>query len=491
VTPEQEKLVRIGLLYAAVAVAGTTLFWLQYSTDYVTETDPLYHIGVTQLLKERGIARTFEWAQLSIWKDRYSDKEFLMHLLMIPFISDDPDSAIRGGKLFVTLLGVAIFGVFAWMLRSHRVPLDAAWLLILLVASAHWLVRLTILRGHVLSILLALLSMHFLLKGRWKPLAAVGFAYAWGYSAPHIIVILAAVVTVCRKLHEGAWEWKPLAGAAGGFLAGMILNPYFPNNLVIFWVQNVNVPLAAWGGQEIGLGVEMASKESRMLLMFSPLAFGFFILANLASVAVGKKIGWEAFATLAAAWLFFLLYLLSWKFIEYFAPLTVLAAALVFRDVAPEGKLGIKIATALIVIVAGFSFTYLMAREGIKGAVDPRWEKGAGAWIKAHVPKGETILHLTFDQFPPLFLRDREHRYLVALDPMFAFAAHPEETQYLHRISSGKEKAVPAEMVRRLGGRYLVLRPQHVRVAKDLEAAGAKRVYQDYDACVICLVCDD
>lgn len=479
---EQKKWFAAG---GAVVYAGVVLFVLQFQTAYVNDPDALYHIGVSRLITERGLARTFEWAQLSIWKDRYSDKEFLLHVAMRPFVGGSPDDAIKGAKDFIGFLGLGIFAAFAFTLRRHQVPLAWLWVLILLAASAHWLVRLTMVRGHVLSILLAVLSVHFLLAANWRALAALGFAYAWGYSAPHLIVAIAAVVTACRWIYDRTWDWKPLAAAAAGVVGGSILHPYFPNNGHTLWVQNVDVLWASWTSSET-VGKEMEAHASRLLLLGSPLAMAVFIASNLAAAAAPRKIGWQAFAVLALAWCFFLLYMMSWKFVEYFAPMTILAGALVCRDAFPEVRPKAWIAAA-VVALAAHGLTTAVAIESQKVGQLPRWEVGASEWIRRHVPKGETILHLSFDQFPPLFLRDRDHRYLVALDPMFAYAAHPEEMEYLARVKSGREKPEPRDMANRLGGRYLVLRPVHEGVARELEAAGAKRVYRDPAASVILL----
>ena len=95
---------------AAVAWGSIVFAFLQWSTPHLVDRDSLYHARYAQLLPERGLARDFPWTQESVWRDRFSDKEFLFHILLVPFCrGDDPAPgakiaghlARRGAKLEV------------------------------------------------------------------------------------------------------------------------------------------------------------------------------------------------------------------------------------------------------------------------------------------------------------------------------------------------------------------------------------------------------
>ena len=55
------------------------------------------------------------------------------------------------------------------------------------VRGGPFLLRLSYVRSHVLSVALALLGLHLLLKRREKALFALGFVYAWSYTFPFVL----------------------------------------------------------------------------------------------------------------------------------------------------------------------------------------------------------------------------------------------------------------------------------------------------------------
>ena len=486
------------LLALTWVYVGFTLLSFQFWRDDLTENDSCYHVAMAQVIREHGITRRFEWTELSIWKDRYSDKEFLFHLALVPFCGGGPEDAIRGGKVFIALLGLGVFVGFSLMLRSHGVPAPWIWTLVLLVASGHWLVRLTMIRPHVLSIGLALLALHFLLRGRWKPVAILGFAYSWSYAAPHLMIAAAGVIAVSRWALEREWDWKPLAGAAGGVGVGMVIHPYFPNNIVLWWVQNVQVLFRAWGvwgPSEIRLGDELAPASTWILTHGASAALGLFVACNLVAAAVRPRLAWQALSLLALTWAFFLMELFSMRFVEYFAPCAVLTGAWVAKDLLVRDRptwisrtevrwaSAVGLAGALLAANAWSNYVVF----SVVGRY-PAWEVGATDWIRTSVPPGDRVLHVTFDQFPNLFLRDRTHRYLVGLDPLFGYASHPDEIVYMYKIRTQEEAPDPREISRRLGGRYLVAEKARWKHIEGVKKLGAKVAFEDERAVVLDLV---
>lgn len=496
----RRRLLSSGLLAGTWVYVGFTLLAFQIRRDYVTEMDSLYHVAMAQTIREHGITRKFEWTQHSIWRDRFSDKEFFFHVALVPFCGGDPEAAIRGGKVFIALLGLAVFIVMTLVLRAHGIPAPWLWGLVLLVASGHWLLRMTMIRPHVLSIGLAVATIHFLLAGNWKAIAAIGFVYSWSYAAPHLLLGIACVVTVVRLILQREWEWKPLAAGAVGLLAGMVIHPYFPNNFAIWWIQNVQVILRAWGlwgPEEIALGSELGSVSTRVLTHGSTFSLGLFVCLNLAGAAVRPRFSWQTLALLTLAWIFLLMQFLSMRFVEYFVPAVVMCAAFAAKDLkacewpALLRRRSVRWAGGVILLLV-----MLVANAWCNRAVFafagafPRWELGATEWIRKNVPKNDVVLHLVFDEFPHLFLRDRERRYLVALDPMFGFASHPEETLFLYRLFRKGDPRDPEEVARRLGGRYLVVQKNRWEHVDAFVQAGAAKAFEDEAAVVLDLTPD-
>ena len=60
---------------------------LQLSIPYPIDDDTAYHFSVGQLIREHGILHSFPWTRFSWQFDHYADKEFLFHLLFVPFVN--------------------------------------------------------------------------------------------------------------------------------------------------------------------------------------------------------------------------------------------------------------------------------------------------------------------------------------------------------------------------------------------------------------------
>jgi hypothetical protein len=61
------------------------------------------------------------------------------------------------------------------------------------------------------------------------------FAFVWTYSLFSASFIAAFFWTVIVAWNERKFEWRPLAYTVGGMILGNLINPYFPQNLLLFW----------------------------------------------------------------------------------------------------------------------------------------------------------------------------------------------------------------------------------------------------------------
>ena len=65
-----------------------TLYYifLNFLSPALYDSDSYYHVAVSNLIKSYGLRYDFHWAQFSTFKYFFSDKDFLFHLLIIPFL---------------------------------------------------------------------------------------------------------------------------------------------------------------------------------------------------------------------------------------------------------------------------------------------------------------------------------------------------------------------------------------------------------------------
>ena len=198
-------------LYVAALFGATAIY-----QDVLFERDGYYHARFAEMMPERWLDRNFEWTQLSTWRDRFCDKEFLYHLVMMPFarIGDEP---IHGAKVFAVLLSLTVlFGLYK-LLRFHGIKWPLFFTALPLAAGGLFIARLGMIRSHVLSMGLLIIGIHWLIKGKWKPLFALGFIYAWSYTMPFVLFMTAVPVVIGKWLKSRTLDWKsPVAAGVGG-----------------------------------------------------------------------------------------------------------------------------------------------------------------------------------------------------------------------------------------------------------------------------------
>ncbi len=471
-------------LLIAIPYVAFVLGYLQSSAPHLVDQDSLYHARFAQMMPTQGFSRSFPWAQESVWKDRFADKEILFHAWLAPFCRESHTTG--GAKVAAWILALAIVYAFGIILTANGIRWPWLWTALIPALGNHFLFRLQEVRPHLLSILLLLLGLHALLQSRWRLLAILGFIYSWSYAAPHLLVVFAAIHAVALKAAGERWEWRGLAASAGGVLAGLVINPYVPNDLSQWWIINVRIMIEAWSsGGPVRLGEEFQPVSTRSLLLSSTLVgisfIGAFLMAAHAPASISRR------SKILLAWAVggFAMYCMSAKFIEYFAPLALLAVA----SVASERweKSMPSFATMAVAGVAAVVLTVMSVRDarGELMRLPTPDLAGAAAWTKKNVPAGETIVHLEWGDFNQLYYYDPTHYYLVGLDPMFMYVRHPKGLQLLEDLRSGRKALDVEELYHAFNARYLVVRTR-LRVVP--EQVGLRPVYEDRGGAVYALI---
>src|SRR2546428_849601 len=98
----------VALVFLGSALA---LYVLCAQFPVLPDGDSYYHLAVARAYAEHGVSYRPDWARFSIMHDGFGDKEFLFHVLLMPFARlADPT---RGGVAALALLGALIAAVLA------------------------------------------------------------------------------------------------------------------------------------------------------------------------------------------------------------------------------------------------------------------------------------------------------------------------------------------------------------------------------------------
>lgn len=444
----------LAVLFAALHAMGPDLYG----------SDDHYNVRFANLLPAHGIDRTFEWMQMTSLKDHFSDKEFLFHVLLIPFTRSE-GGMVLGGKIAALLFACAVCVVSWKVFVAIGVPWPLFWTFLLVSSSSLFLHRFAFLRSYFLSLIFVALGFWLHASGRWKWLALLGFLYAWSYSAPHVLVMLSCAWVAAVLVTERRLDWKPLAASLAGVAAGLAVHPYTPESLRLWWQINVQVITMAWGGapESVTMGFELTPLPLE--------EYGFYLPGTVVLTVVGAFLAVRTKAVLPRFALFWTaialaLFTRSARFIEYLAPAAVfLGAAVAMHLKLDRVAKGAAVAAALGLHAWAVhsTFTALAYRvEEMPRKVEPLYE--AAGWARANLPKGEALAHVEWDEFGYLWFKNPDHLYVAGLDPTFAWIHDPEGWTYLQSLKR-QPSVSGAEIRRRLGMRYILVKDESLRAA--------------------------
>ncbi|CAN5235209.1 hypothetical protein BH18ACI2_BH18ACI2_03200 [soil metagenome] len=510
-------------------VIGLVFWWLQFSTRAVCcgDYDGYYHIRWSQLLWE-GIKRgqfppAFTWLPLTTLNAQdYVDHHLLFHLLQIPFtwFGDIRLGAKVSAALFASLAVLSCF----WLILRHRISYPFIWLFALLGCSAPFLYRMNMAKAMSVSIVLLVIGIQLLFTRRSVWLLPLAFVFTLTYDMFVLLAGAAALWTAVRLWSERRFEWQPLTWTLAGVAAGLVINPYFPENVQLL-VSHALMKVRATD-YSVAVGNEWYPYESWDFFRNCFIAFA----AMFAGYVAFRWDGRERDETQRA--LFFLIFSTGllivnarWRrFAEYWPPFAVLFAAFslqllfisarakfnelpadVLDDLQPfldqheraetaEGtkqqelwRIGVASFVGLLLAIS-MIFTIRHEAREIAESAPPEEYRAAAEWLRQNVPPGEMIFNTDWDDFPKLFYYDPTHAYVTGLDPTYLYDRDRELSKLYEDITLGREKNPGPPIRERFGARYVFT--DNAEVHNDfyenaMNSGWFEEVYTDKDTTIL------
>jgi hypothetical protein len=430
------------------AAAFAYLRWLQFQTPIIPGFDGYYHIKFAELLPSMGFAREFKWAAHSVWATHFADKEILFHIFLVPFTWFE-DLAV-GAKYATVLLGAVAVTTFYLILHLNRLRFPLVWTLLLTGSGGYFLYRLALPRPQLVSIILLLWSVHLILNRRRVALAVVTVIYSLSYTAFHLPLALALIAGAYLFLTEREVDWKTPLTILGAMALGMLVNPYFPNNVWLFWVQNFGVPWMAVGGKaDLNLAVELGSLSTRVFLLSHLSIVVPYLLAIYLSLTRPRTVGTKTRILFLFSTFFLLMTFMIRRFMEYSVPITLLFLAAyyteqlsrfdlraVLREAGRRRRWVVAALAALAVALAGLqvrTWYHVMPNFG----PGPATRQDAALYLKEHTDPDELVFTCDWDDAPELFYFNDRNRYPVMLDPNFMYYRDPELWREWYEVARG------------------------------------------------------
>jgi hypothetical protein len=449
-------------LLLVVLVTAAVVVYVQAPAAGLYGYDGPFHIKFSQWMRLHGISSQFPWWQETFLKDRYADKDFLYHVLLIPFTYGDLSS---GGKAASITFAVAMYASLFLSLAWLKVRAPAAWTLAIVASSTTLLYRGGLLRSHVIAISLALVGTAAILRSHRTGIALLSAAYALTHIAWHLLPGIALIHDGVASAMKRRPRFTATAWSLAGTAAAVLVNPYFPDNLRLWYVQNVRVLAMSWSSDvpDLHLGLEILPGRPWHLIYYN-LGPVLLTIAGATLLWARRPGGHEAegegahsiagATTLGLLCLGFLgLSFLSRRFVEFWAPLSALFAAVAFS----RGRFPVPrpVLAGLVVAFAALGAMNIAETRRIIGE-DPGPVFGpCASWIRDNVPGGETVFTTDWDEFPELFFTAPEQRYLVGLDPTFMYVTDPDRWRLWRRVAEGNAADIYTPIRETFGCRFV------------------------------------
>ena len=439
------------------------LIYIQFSQT-IGDPDGFYHAKIALLLSRGELLTSMPWMQLTTLRDSFTDHHLLYHVALVPFVIFG--KPLLGVKLATAGFTASFFVVFYWTLKRFHSNAPALFTLVLFLTSA-FVFRLSLVKANSLSLIVFFLILIAIFEGRWKLLFVLNMFYVWLYGGWLLAWVVVGIYSVASSLYrllkkkKKSWQAifssRPrslrkhlsliILATIGGSLMGLLLNPYWPQN-INFYLQQVWQIAIINQGNVIGVGGEWSSytlREFASNLSFVFIFFGIGIALLLTQFMnmQAQRVRLRTWVGLLLAMVFIVFTLKSRRYIELSAPMMIFFASSVWSDFFPPGMLKhlwntwkksvSRIRRELIVsVVIGISLFILVPDVGLWSRVNlaageisqgvplDRYA-AASQWLKSNTPAGSVVLHSDWDDWPMLFFYNDHNYYLVGLDPTFMY----------------------------------------------------------------------
>jgi hypothetical protein len=463
----------------------------------LNDSDSYYHLAVGRLYAQEGLLAKVPWARFSILAGG-GDKELLFHLFLIPFVTLF-DPAV-GGRLALALLNAIVATILT---RRGVLALGWSGLLIpplLWIAAPPFLFRVVRLRPELPALILLLLAITVRVRRRDRFLGLLALLFTLAYTAFHVFLGLCAFWALMDMIRTHGSSVRlgdalrnllaRLAWPASGTALGLALHPYPLNNLVIWYVQNVEFFLHK---RELNVGLEILPPPLGSVAIASAgwlLAIVVIVLfaanerasgrgdlpSNVRENAEGagepqgaadeRDRRTKALTILPdpifdyvaiSALLFAVLFLFMTRMATYAFPFVTLLALewarnrtyLRAHDFTRTGTFAVAILIGIPHAMELRPVQFLL--EAGRATPEQAWEH-----FGRSIPKGAKVAtewvtgeHWAF--WAP------QGRYLNVLDPIFMALPYPRQYRVLRAIYSGEEPDVPHEVTTTLDSDYIAL----------------------------------
>jgi len=440
------RILTIAVLIFGIASIAIVQFW----TPTLYGPDGYLHIRMAKFIQDYGLKYNFHWARYSTFAKNFADKDFLYHILLIPFAQFSKDIFV-GAKLSAVFFGVLFLIVFFIILRLYTLKPLVPFFLLALLISDRFFYLFCWPRQMILVVALTIFGIHFLIEEKPWPVFMITFIYCLMHVSGPYMLLYAMLTEVTRYIRSRRFNFKSPGVTGLAIAVAYLVHPNFPNNILVFYLNAIMVPVYSmkWG---IELGAEFFPLSTREYLLSYPFLILAIVSIFLLAVFLRPKATLRTQVFLVHSSVFFIFSFLSQRYIAHGYPLMLLSLASYIQDYAKEGApqedlLRLKPLLRLVIvflcglgIIFGIS-TYKNLRQFafMHKVFDSHYET-VGRFFRQNIPKGELIFHANWSDSQYFIGVDPDNDYFVTFDPTYMFYYNRQLYNLYRDVSFGRTK---------------------------------------------------
>lgn len=459
-------LLALAVIIPFVCAAYVRVVFLKSGENCV---DAYYHAAMADLGPSYCVSKKFPAMTMSAWKDKFSDKEILYHVLLSvlrkaqEYCGFSTSPPFTFPALFFVFLLIFSFVLTA---RSFGCSHIIIFSFLLVLMCPAFLSRILMLRPHTAAIAFMIYSCVQFREFR-KPNAfprgfIMGFIFAWLYSSPHFLLIPATAFAIAGVRKNGIITSILMpASVTAGILSGLIFHPQFPNTFINWKIQSFDVLKNIFFHSYPG---DIANECMRpemwwwgwngfIIMLF---ALNIFMFARVVKKQGLKNISPDISAMMIISAISILQLFFIQRAVEYACPFTVLSLAILFtasKDAFPKTVRNYMLCSIIgILLLCGWN-TYRSCFTHYRTQLKPL--NDFKKWAETtKLQEGTPIANVSWGEFPLLFYSAPDFRYLSGIDPMFSYYSDPERFRKIEEFRTGRLKMNPKELAELTGARY-------------------------------------
>ena len=412
------------------------LLIIQWLTPKIWGADGYLHIRMSQMVREQGLLKSLPQAKYSYFADRFSDKDWLYHVMLIPFTF--AKDLFVGAKWAAFVFGGVLYSTIVLIASAYVNPAGLVLVGLAPFLSSHFLLTLSRPRPMVLGISLGLWVVHSLLQKKSRQVLVSSLLYSMMHITGVLAIGYALGIKLFRWIMHEKMSLKLVLMAVLGVLLGFVLHPNLPNNFFYFYLNGILVPFfaAKWGVLE--LGAEFFPMTTLEYLKNYPLIILGILSMCLVVLMERPKIKVKTQIMMILSSVFVVMGMMSQRYIAHGYPFMILTLGMfvsdwtsdkgfkIFKKKIERGvNLLILIGMVTVILMIGGALKKVAATAKGTTIANGHYEE-MGNWLQENVPEGETIFHANWSD-PQYFIGiNPKNNYFVTLDPVYMWHKNQE-----------------------------------------------------------------